>query len=138
MFLGRIQRGEVIALPLLTVNGSDTPTVPDQAPCVVVYNGVTPVGAFKMPAIDPLKVTGLFCHHLQVGGGYTAGMYRAVFTWKISSSDYSTTKSFEVLVAGSVDGSGIAMTTFRLPGADFALVQGRSGRIKRFRNPRAV
>lgn len=137
-FLGRYQLGEIVPLPLTTVNASDTPSAPAAVPTCQVYRGVTPVAGFTLPAVDNANLPGFFLYPLFLEAKFSAGNYRVVFHWAISSTTFTTLACFDVLSSGDAEGGGIALGTLRMPGMNFALMQTRSGRIGKYRNPRTV
>lgn len=137
-FLGRYQRGDVVPIPVITANATPVPTLPGAAPVAYIYKAGTFLEAVKLPIKDRYLVTAFFLFPLFLGAKYTAAHYQVWLTYSVSSTVYATVATFEVVSSGNKDGDLVSLTTKNFPAVAHALGQTRSGRIRRFTNPRAL
>jgi hypothetical protein len=137
-WLGRYQKGEIVPLTFATVDASEAQATPDAVPTAMIYRSGAIVAGLSVPALDDHNLPGLFQASLFLEPQFSAGHYQVVFNWMISSTNYTGQAFFEVLSSGDPEGGGIALATFRMPGMHYALMQTRSGRITKMRNPRAL
>ena len=138
MFLGRLQLGDLLPLVFSTTDASDTPTLPDAPPSVIIYNDSGAIIQKLLPVVDRYIVTGLFFLPVIIDNQFAAGRHRVLFSYMLSSTAYAKTAEFEVLSSGGTDGMASAMHMFQLPNVDYAVIASNRGRIKRFRNPRPL
>lgn len=138
-WLGRFQLGAQVPLLFCATNGSGVPTLPDAVPCVIVSDSV-PVSkvAVKVPIISRYEVTALFCYLLELNSTFSAGRYRAEFSYKISGTGYAKLAEFEVLSSGATGGMGTSLVTMSLPNVEHAVMGTSQGVLKRYRNPRPL
>ena len=137
MWRGRYQLGEDAVLSLLTVNASGTPTWPDAAPIVQVWDetGVQ-VYSGSVPVTDRYGVTGLFQAKVFLGGPFAVGRYRADFTYLLSGDAFTSSQTFEVVAGGDAAGAVQSLTWFHQPHGEFVVQQLSGGSVQRGRNPR--
>lgn len=136
MWLGRHKLGDVITLACQCVNGSGTPTVPDDAPYARIYNGAgTLIKTARMPIADSFKVTGYFSRPLHLGAEFSVGRIAVFYSWTISSTGYGDRDEFEIVAGGNPDGQVIAMHSFDRPDSNFVIYEAASGRLLKGRNP---
>jgi len=136
MNLGRYQLGTSVPVPLLCVDGSNTPVVPDAAPYARIMHGATVVANVQMPILDSLAQTGLFHYPLYLDSSYAVGSYQAILSWVTGSFHGLDAHDFEIIPAGHVDGAVTSMYFYRRPHADFVVQGLQSGKIIPGRNPR--
>lgn len=136
MFRGRVQLGEHIALGVLCLDASDTPTAPDAAPLLEIFSGTAKVLAKTIPALDRFGTTGLFQIQQFLDERFAAGQYKAIYRWDIGSYEGMAEDTFEVVAGGNADGQIIAMHYYKRPHADFIVSQLNSGKLVKGRNPR--
>ncbi len=137
-FLGRFRKGEIVPVVVVAQNASDVPTVPDQCPTVIVYSSAGAIGGQEMANVDRYAVTALFFAPVFVGPGYAAGYHRVEAWWMISSAAYTKSWTFQVLAQGHRDGPVQALGVIEFPAVSYVLGQTRLGRVKKFKNPRAL
>lgn len=137
MYRGRYQLGQEVPLGVLCLNAADTPTAPDRAPTMKVWDAAgTRVADLAIPALDRYAVTGLFRHRLFLDGRFAAGRYTVTYHWNAGSFVGLDADTFEIAAGGHADGSVVAMTWYHRPQAEFIVQQLNSGAIVKGRNPR--
>lgn len=140
MYLGRYQLGEDMPLPLTTVDASNLPTAPDNAPVAQIFNSSgTQVMSGRMPVMDRYGTSTactFFMLPVYLSGDYSAGLYSYVLTWNIAAAPFVETGTFEVVAGGDSNGTVIAMTFFHKPQADFVVYQTDAGKLRRGRGPK--
>lgn len=101
MYLGLVALEASIPVPVVTKNGSGTPTNADSSPSYRVYgpSGLMTNGTGTLALKDAMNVTGLYDVQLAVNAsnGYVQGQtYYVVIRWAVSSTNYAEVHAFTV------------------------------------------
>lgn len=135
-YSGRYQLGQTLHLYLQCRDGSNVPTLPDDAPWLTVLTSAgVAAKTLQMPIRDRRQVTGFFHYPLFLGDGFAAGLYSAVMTYQVSSHTGLEEVDFQILAGGDEEGHARAMHFFRRPQANFVVYGTDSGKIMKGRNP---
>lgn len=136
MWIGHFQLGDLLPLRVRTLSSAGTPTEPDDAPAVHVYDSDgASVYTQQLPIRDRSRITGYFHDKINLDSRFSTGRFSVLYTWAISSTVGSCVAEFEIQAGGNVQGNGISMEFFRQSAADFVLLQTDTGHIKRLKNP---
>lgn len=135
MYIGTYRLGEMVPLIVQCVDGSGTPGEPDEAPRAFVAS-TSHVVMKQLPVLDKTGIDYMFGYPLSLDGQFSVGRYTIDVTYKISSTLYSKTESFEIVAGGDSRGRGIAMTYFKPHGTAFVLMQTDAGKLLKKKNPR--
>lgn len=135
-YRGRHPLGSRLLLGVRCLNGSGTPTLPDNAPVALVYSSTGLVASLRLPVVDRQDVTGWFAQPLLLDSRFAAGPHRVVYQYSLSGTAGGQSDHFEVVPGGHADGAGLAVSYYSRPASDFVLLQTDSGRLLRRRNPR--
>lgn len=138
MYRGRFQLGQEVPLGVLCRNASDTPTNPDAAPLVDIYNdaGSKVISGHRLPLVDRGGQAGYFARRFFLDGRFAVGRYSVVYRYVISSYIGREEDCFEVMAGGSKRGSIIGLYWFDRPQAKFLVQHLDSGQVRQSRNPR--
>lgn len=136
-YRGRYQIGTHVPLHVLTVNGSNVPSFPTDAPRIEVWSATAKVVSNKaVPVVDRFGQTGLFGHRLFLDGRFSAGRYTVYYRYLVGTYQGVVEDTFEVVAGGDGDGAVIALNYYERPHAVFCVFQLDSGRLVKGRNPR--
>lgn len=136
IYLGRQPLGGTVHVFLRTKDEVGTPSLPEDAPRLVVFDSAgDQVLNTRMPILDRRQLTGLFHLPVFLGHQFSAGHYSVEMNYQVDTHFGLEQAEFEVLAHGHTDGHILAMHFFRRPHADFLVWQTESGKIKKGKNP---
>jgi hypothetical protein len=133
---GRKKLGDEIFLAVQCRNGSNTPTAPDAAPLMTVYNeSGTKIISKAIPPIDRYTATGLFGIMLPLNSVWSAGRYAVYYNYLIAATQFSGSDNFEITAGGDAAGQVISLFYLDRPDVDWLVYQTDMGNTTINRNP---
>lgn len=137
MYLGRVQLGEWLTVPLNTDDRLQ-PTAPPAAPSLAVFDHTgAKVAQALVPAADLAGVTGLFAARIRLGATFATGRYLVCLQYR-TAGGASRLKAahFDVVAGGDANGAIVAMTFYQRPQANYLVCRLDSDQRLLARNPR--
>jgi hypothetical protein len=126
--LGRVQRGNYIALRLAATSQPDSlPTATIRDPGNSILDTVT----MFIEGDDFLGWSAI----VWLGGGLALGTYQATYLYSVDGSPFTTTDQFEVVAGGDSGGKVISLFSYTRPEGSYVLAQLESGRLVQGKNP---
>lgn len=137
MWIGQIQLGLTLDVPLQTSTAAGLPTLPDQVPSIQVRqasdNAIVYAGL--MPIVDHDLAT--FSLPLFLGLGFAVGSHTIRMAYSLSGSQRSQDLSFIILPGGEQRGQVLGMAYYHRPDKDWIVWQAEVGLLLTGKNPRA-
>ena len=133
-YLGAKQLGDTVALLLWSRDLDGLPTAPDAAPTVEIWSDDL-IETISLPAYPNSDAKVFFYELFLSKTAYTPGTYYLHYEYILSGDTLTAMDVLEIRAGGDSEGPGISMHFFRQPAGDFVLMQGRSGRVLRLKNP---
>lgn len=133
MDLGRKQWGQVVNLRVLTINSSDQPSAPDNAPVVVVTKPDSTVQFTAKMAMDGGSLA--FALPILLGVDFALGIYGVSYTYSVGGFEQTASDTFTLIPGGDPGGNVISMMFYDRPESSYVLAQLANGRLVQGRNP---
>lgn len=134
----RWQRGSEIPITVQCHGSDGTPSNPDLAPVLALFDGSTLILRQKMPSDAKAHQPGVFRLPVFLDARFpSSGQISGAVQWTKGGVVFSETVTFSIIPGGDTDGSVIATTFVRRPGLGALVWQTDAGTIMRGSNPRS-